>query len=238
LGIDVRRSLLLTTVVLGTALSVVSGSGLFASLSDTARTGVNTVDTQALTGSADLKIAVGELVSVQDPTSPTGQRLQVQCGAYADDLESPLITLTNRVPGENPADHADGYFFCLQNVGSQTVNLAATSTELNDVELACTGDESEYDATCVSGQQGELSALTTVTFFGISCFDAASSENPPNAVAALATTVANPVAFGTLATNQARCFGSSIIFSGHTNAEEQAAQTDRLTWRYAFTGVV
>lgn len=218
-----RRSVLVTWVIIGSALSLVSGTGLFAALTDTARTGTNLVDTQALQGSSDLRIATATV---------TGGVFE--CGTFTDDLSSPLITLSDQVPGY---DTGTAYQFCLRNLGSQRVNLSALSEGLSDVELACTGDEAVYDTTCVSGQAGELRGLVRVSFFGQVCASGASQE-PPNSSPMLADTTTTPVSFGTLDPGATRCFATALFMSGQSTAAVQAAQTDRLTWRYAFTGEV
>ncbi len=216
-----RRSILLTLAALGGLLSLIS-AGLFAALSDTARTGTNQVSTLSLPGSADLKLA----------TATGGS--SVTCGTFSDDLASPMITLDDQVPG---ADSGQGHLFCLRNVGSQTVNLSAASEELSDVETGCTGDEVAFDQTCTPMAQGELGDIVRVLFTGTDCVTQF-SQDPPNAVVLLTSTVETPVDFGTLGPNQTRCFLTSLFVSQATPSQRQAAQTDQLTWRFAFTGSV
>ena len=217
-----RRSVLLSWLVVGAALSLISGTGLFASLSDTARTGTNVVDTQALQGSADLKIATA---SYTDPG--------VGCEGFSDDLTSPLIEFTNQVPG---AFNQDGYYYCLQNAGSQTVNLTATAVEVTDTELACTGDEDLYDTSCSVPDVGELSSVVRISFYGVNCVDG-TDDTPPNAQDTVAHMASVPVTFGTLSPATTRCFRSAVFTNGPPNVV-QASQTDRVTWRFAFTGAV
>ena len=222
-----RRAVLMTTVVLGTALSLVSGQGLFAALSDTARTGVNSIDTQALAGSADMQIAPATL------DAPT---LSVSCGSFGEDLTSPLITVTNLVPGEDPP--GDGYWFCLRNVGTQTVEVTASTTELSDIEVQCSGDEAFYDTSCGDDLAGELGSLTRVALYGGDCAFIQNEDAPPATNALIADMVTTPVPFGTLAPNQTRCFQARTTYFLMSAEQRQIVQTDRVSWRYAFTGAV
>ncbi len=216
-----RRPVLLTLAALGALLSLLS-AGLFAALSDTARTGSNQVATGDLPSSADLQIATA--------TPGSG----ITCGTFSDDLATALITLTDQTPGH---DSGQGYWYCLRNLGSQTLKLSASSEDFSDVETACTGDEADYDQTCTPTATGELGDIVKVSFYGLDCATGIQLEAPADFVL-LRSTVATPVTFGTIGPDQSRCFMSSLFMSDATPTQRQIAQTDQLTWRFAFTGVV
>ena len=221
-----RRSLLLTLAALGAVLSLL-GAGLFAALTDTATTGTNEISTGELQGSADLEIATADL-------SPGG----LGCGTFADDLVSPLFTYTDRDPS---SDSGARYDLCLRNVGSQTVSLTASPFEVSDTEVACTGDEALYDATCDAGQDGELGAAASVYWIGLDCATGAllqGAADLPNSNRSFDTFVEAKESFGQLAPGQTRCFGTSVFLSGQGDELRQPSQTDRLTFRWAFTGAV
>ena len=178
--------------------------------------------TQGLPSSADLQIATATLGA------------GFSCGTFTDDLATALITLDDQTPG---FDSGQGYAYCLRNVGSQPVKLSASSVDFADVEVACTGDEEAYDQTCVAAAGGELGDIVSVSFFGMDCATGFQLEAPADFVL-LRDTVATPVSFGTIGSNQTGCFLSSLFMSGASAIQRQAAQSDQLTWRFAFSGVV
>ena len=125
-----RRSVLLTVAALGGLVSLIGGVGLFSALNDTARTGTNSAESAALGGSADIQLAAA--TAVVGPVSP------ITCDpVFSENLASGFFSLSNVGPGSQSAR----VFFCIRNVGSQSVMLTALVDELVDVEIACTGDE-------------------------------------------------------------------------------------------------
>src|SRR6266508_3353057 len=125
-----RRSSLLTLAALGALVCLIAGSGLFAALSDTARTGTNSVDSARLAGSADIQLATA--------TKEIG--FPIVCGDFSDDLTSGLFTATDVTPGYASTEA----LYCIRNVGSAQVALAALVDELTDIDISCTGDEALY----------------------------------------------------------------------------------------------
>jgi hypothetical protein len=216
----VRRPLLLTASTLGLLICLIGGTGLFAALTDSAHTGTNRIDSAALPGSADLKLASATL----DPN------LGFVCGAFSDHLATGLIDLV----GSEPNLHY-GNYFCLQNAGSQSVSLAGAADQLTDIDLDCTGDEADSgDASCGNNGAGELSSVFEVTFGEDNCAVATVvASYGPSLLAALPNT---PQAMGTLGAGQTKCYGFDIGYGmGITNAEKQRAQSDRVTWRFVFS---
>ena len=238
-----RRSVLITLTALGALLSLL-GAGLFAALTDTAHTGTNEVSTVQLAASSDLKLAAGTFQVSPDPTGPSG----IECGTYEDDMESRYITLTDQTPG---TDTGQGFFLCVKNFGSQSVDLTASPVNVGDTETGCTGDEAAYDpdgpgscGTLLETNTGELAVAVTETWYGIDCQTGQTEQGPtgevaiPNAARTIDAYTQAPEPFGSLAPGQARCFGTSIFMSPATPEQRQASQTDELTWKWAFTGAV
>jgi hypothetical protein len=218
-----RRSSLLTLTALGALICLIGGTGLFAALTDTARTGTNTVDSAALAGSADIQIAT----AVQEPWPA------ITCGSFSEDLATGFFTASDARPGE----FAVGQFFCLKNVGSQTVTISGMADELTDVDFACTGDEALLgDATCGNNGAGELSDVLRVYHIAYNCTTGGGTGNSSLLRANATTQVFYP---GTLAAGQTGCFHVSVEYPSTTATDAvQKAQSDRVTWRFKFTAQV
>ena len=217
-----RRSSLLTLTALGALICLVGGTGLFAALTDTARTGTNTVDSAQLAGSADIQLATATRVN-----SPP---FTITCGDYSEDLASGFFTADDVTEGfVSPVS-----FYCIKNVGSQSVTVSVLADELTDVDLACTGDESLHgDTTCGGDQAGELSAVLMVWYARDECEGGGASGRGIN----LASNATEPVfLIGTLAPGEVGCY--QVYFDYPTSATDEAvqkAQSDRATWRFKFT---
>ena len=107
--------------------------------------------------------------------------------------------------------------------------------DLTDTELACTGDEADYnDLTCGSGA-GELSAVLHIRIPPESCAD--NSPLGSSDTAALADLVATPVTLLNLVPDDVRCYGFSATLPDPPVTDAvQRAQSDRSTWRFRFVG--
>jgi hypothetical protein len=212
-----KRSVLVTAAVLGGLVCLIGGTGLFAALQDSARSGQNSAESDAMAASADIQVST----ATPGPTAADG----VACGTFSEDLTSPLHTVTGVTP-----NFVDNAWYCVKNVGSQQVTLSALSDELTDVDYACTGDEALHgDNTCgpVSGGSGELSSVLRVTYLQLDC----ATANGPGSSQSLNATV--PVALGTIAAGETRCFRADVEYPlGTPSVEVQRAQSDRATWRF------
>ncbi len=211
-----RRPVLLTLAAVGGIIVLLGGAGLFAALSDTARSETNYVDSGALPPSADLQIATATFAN------------GYVCGSFGEDMTSSLISIVSS-PGE---DNHFSYLYCVRNIGSQTVNLTVMAENLNDIELGCTGDESVYDASCGSGT-GELGDFVMVIHERADCLTGAFEIDDMHNLRDTSTTA---VSLGALGPNETQCFMAAIEESSATEAQRQAAQSDRLAWRFAWTG--
>src|SRR5258706_2384357 len=212
-----RRPVLLTLAAVGGIIVLLGGTGLFAALSDTARSETNYIDSGALSASSDLQVATAQYVG-----------LGLSCGTFNEDLTSALITIS----GPPAADTGQSYTYCLRNVGSQSVNLTVLAENLNDIEMGCTGDESAYDSSCGSGL-GELGDFVQVFHQHADC---ASSLVDASSMYLLRDTSITPASLGILGPGATQCFIASIFQSSATGAQRQAAQSDRMSWRFAWTG--
>lgn len=215
-----RRAFLLTTAALGLVVCLVGSTGLFAALTDTARTGTNQVTTPGLAASADIQLAPRE--------GPTGQPT---CGAFSDDLATGLFDFTATPPYANQS-----HIVCVKNVGSQALtSLTMRADELTDIDIDCTGDEeANGDPDCGGDAAGELSDVLEVRANWDGCpYEMPTDGTPTTTLADLAAT---PLTLKTLAVDEVVCI---MIFVGYpaTGATPEAiqrAQSDKVTWRFRF----
>lgn len=218
----VRRSSLLTLAALGALICLIGGSGLFAALTDTARSGTNSVDSAALAASADIQVA---RATVPGATPPN-----YNCGSLSEELASGFFTAAEIAVGYSSTDAA----FCVKNVGSQPVSLSALATDLVDAEEACTGDEAAFDSTCGDNKVGELSAVLNITYktYG-NCVNGVGGGATQTLV--LRNNASTPATLGTLAVGQTTCYFVAINYPSTTAADAvQGAQSDATTWRITF----
>jgi hypothetical protein len=218
-----RRSSLLTVAVLGALICLIGGTGLFAALTDTARSGTNSVDSAALAASADIQIARATIPGTTPPN--------FTCGALSEELASGFFTASDITVGYSSTTA----YFCVKNVGSQPVTLTALATDLVDVDEACTGDEAAFDATCGDNKAGELSGVLGISYQNIgSCINNAGGGSPQ--LLYLRDNATTPAALGTLAVGQTLCYSVAIAYPVNTSADDvQRAQSDAVTWRITFT---
>ena len=209
-----RRPVLSTLIVLGALICLIGGTGLFAALTDTARTGTNSVDSGALAASADIQLATATY-------SPP-----VNCGTFSDDLATGFFTASDVAPNYN----SQVEYFCIRNVGSQSVNLSALVDELTDVDFDCTGDEAIYDPSCGSDQLGELSSVMWPQYRIIDC----TTSEPIVQELSLYDNVSTPVDLGSLGVGDSGCFSAQLSYPPSSNELVQAAQSDQATWRFMF----
>jgi hypothetical protein len=221
-----RRALLTSIAALGSVISLASTTGVFAVFHDQATTGTNTFATKGLPHAAALQLATGS-VTVGVAT------WSVDCGTYSDDLESGLMTLTDAAPGAG----FDTDFVCVKNAGSQTVNVTASTIDVTDVDTDCTGDEGSVDTTCgadqttSAAQAGELGPLVDVSVVHADCSDANQGGSGIGPVPTATVGVA------TLAPGEKVCVRFDMSYDP-TEADAQVAQSDTLTWKFAFDGTV
>ena len=218
-----RRRNLLALTTLGALICLLGGTGLFAALNDTARSGTNSVNSAALAASADIQIA---RATVPGTTPPN-----LNCGTLAEDLATGFFTASDVGPGYSITDQ----YYCVKNVGSQPVTLSALATELVDVDIACTGDESAFDDSCGGDKEGELSGLLSVTYRIMgNCISFAGGSGPQTIN--LRENASTPASLGTLAVGQTTCYAIALAYPSATASDAvQGAQSDAVTWRFTFS---
>ena len=223
-----RRPLLTSIAALGGVITLASTTGVFAVFTDRATTGTNSFDTRSLPHAANLEIAAGTL------DAPNGQPWTVSCGAYGDDLVTAPITMTDAVPGSG----LGGDFMCLKNAGSQTVDVTTSAIDVSDEDTGCTGDEPVVDDTCGvdqtlgTPQAGELGGLVKISMITASCNDA----NQGGAGLGPVTSLANR-SVGSLTPGEVICVRFDADYDP-TESQAQIAQSDTVTWKFAFDGTV
>jgi hypothetical protein len=230
---NTKRSVLVTFAVLGGLVCLIGGTGLFAALQDSARSGPNSAESDAMAGSADIQVATATEV----PNPVVGAPAEVGCGTFSEDLTTPFHTVT----GVTPGFVSSAQLYCIKNVGSQQVTLSALSDELADVDYACTGDEALHgDTTCgsvtPSNGTGELSSVLRVNYVQLDC-----ATNTATNIGQAGSTVklrdnasaAAVGSLGTIAAGEKRCFRTTVEYPGEIpSVEVQRAQSDRATWRF------
>jgi hypothetical protein len=236
-----NRHLLKATMALGVILTLVGATGIFAVFSDRATTGNNDVSSGELAHAADLAIATAQIVDIGNDGI-----MDVACeGVWHEDLVTGIFSAGDLQPsvGDEYAAH-----LCLYNAGSAALELTMSAIDLTDADIACTGDEAASgDATCgeVAGvpQLGELSPLIKVDVLGLECNGATggAAESGWSSLAALSQNptpiFATPVAGALLRPGEIGCISLRLRYPNSASAAEvQLAQSDRVTWRFAFDG--
>jgi hypothetical protein len=223
---SLRRPLLATVAAFGAVVTLAGTTGVFAVFTDRATTGQNSWATKSLPHAADLQLATSTL--------DVGTTWVATCGTFTDDLESGIVTMSNAAPG-------DGFntdFLCVKNAGSQTVDVKTSAIDVSDVDTACTGDEAAVDESCGSapaGQPenpGELSPLVKLSLHVADCADA---NQGGAGIGVLANLTGATVT--SLAPGEVTCVRFDTSYDP-TEAEAMAAQSDTVTWRFAFDGTV
>ena len=176
---------------------------------------------------------IGPGVAVGSPSAPD-LRVALMgaggCGTFADSL--PVLVTR---PDIRPGDVAGDVTVCMKVLGSDGRKPRLQVAELVDLDAACTGDERAVDRTCGGMGQGELAAsLLQQTGFG-----PCSVTLPPinsglerrlTALRDDALVLASKLRVGEVA-----CTRLQLVYRPAGLAAAIASQSDRVTWRYAFT---
>jgi len=219
-----NRRLLVSLMALGAVITLVGAAGIFAVFTDRARTGNSSVTSGERGSAADLLIAP----SLLGPP---------ECGTFVDDLVTDLFSINDAQPAGGFLGQA---FICLKNAGSASLALSAATIDLVDVETACTGDEAAVgDASCgivggVAGA-GELAPMLLADIRQVNCTTGAPGGG--GLIESLAD-LQSGVPLGIFpAPDEVVCLRLEIFYSAATSDTAiQIAQTDKVTWRFAFDG--
>jgi predicted ribosomally synthesized peptide with SipW-like signal peptide len=234
------RQTLRITIVLGMLVTLLGGTGIFASFTDRATSGDNNVTTGERPRAADLQIAT------YDPSgAPAGTTFCLPATTlFDDDTTTGQFSAGSLQPGEN-LQYA---YLCLRNHGSATLDVTASSIDVVDADVDCTGDEAVAgDATCgidqATGlpQAGELSPLLQFTIDVVDCSDPGTVIVPGDSLT-LAQWDMSPIQFtapptgGPLLPDAVACLRLGGSYPTPAEDVAQRAQTDQATWKFAFDG--
>jgi predicted ribosomally synthesized peptide with SipW-like signal peptide len=218
-----RRSLLITVMALGAVVTLLGTTGVIAVFSDSADTPANSFETGALAPTADIGVA---------QTDVDGANPCIHEGVFRENFAFSFFSTSGEPGTTTPGPH-----ICINNAGSGTLALSASTFDVFDSDTGCTGDEGAVDTTCglVGGvaQEGELSPLVEQIFLEEECDGGADITSRGDDVAALQGAVFPLDRL--IAPNELVCF--EIVLAYHpTQSQATIAQTDRVEWRLRFTG--
>lgn len=215
------RRILTTTIALGALITLLGFSGIYAVFTDRATTGATGGTSDQLPGGADIEIARA-LSAVSCPA-----------GDFDDDLVGDLIQWVDAKPGDDLGNH----YFCVRNVGVADVDLTWTVIDTANTELACTGDEASVDGSCGSGL-GELGLVLYLSSQKYDCATGAADGGFFEQFVYQGANVAFLAIGDTLTPSETVCLRINTSYpaydNGTTVAEAQAAQSDQISWRFAF----
>lgn len=135
--------------IIGVGAALLLGTGLVAVVTDSVTSTGNRVRSPEHTPEVDLM--VGHVT--------TRQGLAV-CQSFSDDTTVPMTWSAGTIPVDGvldpdaPLEQFNG--FCVKNVGSETLRVSMRFANVLSTDLGCGPKESEVDATCANGAEGEL----------------------------------------------------------------------------------
>jgi hypothetical protein len=217
-----RNTHLWSVIVVGAIVTSVGGTGIFAVFTDRATQGPNTIESGPRPRAADIQI--GDFVSGT-------------CAQLHDDLTTAIWSVTNRQPGESSSHN-----FCVKNNGAARATITLTTLDLAESDPQCTGDEQSVDPLCGSGAgQGQLAGRLVVGLDTDADCDLSFGETGDlGGSQGLSTLAGNPAAItstGGLAAGSTTCLQVRVIYPSSTSVNDaQAAQSDSVSWKFAFDG--
>jgi hypothetical protein len=213
-----RRPLLLSLTATGAVVGLLAVAGVFAVSTDRATTGQNRFETEEFFELPDFDLVVAQ-------RAPDGT-----CGEFSDDLLTGIMDAT--VDGDASLADPVEASICLKNAGAEAGEASVMAIDVVDRDLACTGFEAEVDVTCGDDQEGELSSALSARF------EACDDPEGMSMSLAFAFLVDDPQSLGTLAPGEtlALCFEAEESDNDIPGVEgrNRSAQSDELTWRFAF----
>ncbi|HJP88318.1 MAG TPA: hypothetical protein VJ850_04720 [Candidatus Limnocylindrales bacterium] len=229
------------TIVLGMLVTLLGGTGIFATFSDRATAGDNSVTTGQRPRAADLKIAAVDLSQL-----PAGATICSPAATnFTDDTTTGQFTGVG-IGAIQPAVNLPDAFLCLLNAGSANLDITASAIDLVDADIDCTGDElAAGDTTCgldqttSQPQAGELSPLIRIAIDRVDCSDPATVIDQGGATS-LDQYAAQPLHLdgsptpGPLTPQEVACLRLRASYPTPTENQAQLAQTDQVTWKFAF----
>lgn len=150
-----------------------------------------------------------------------------RCGEFTESL--PALTA---MTGVQPGAAAPAVTVCLKNRGKADGRLTLAVIDRVERETACSSDEGDIDATCGGGGTGELGPSLIVRVARL-----ARCKGPelPLAQVALPTLETAPLELlPVLARSATECVVIRLAYTPASDEAAAAAQTDGVSWRYAF----
>jgi hypothetical protein len=177
--------------------------------------------------------AVSAVGAHNDDRDEIEVKVAVLANGHCGRFEGSLPTLVSRAairPGETVGDVA----VCVQNDGDDTVALSLRVAELTDLDPACSGTEPTRDSSCGAGRRGELSP-SLLQQVGLGACPSAPGINP-TLDRRLTTLQASSLELADrLRRKQVVCVRLRLRYEPLDSDGGIASQSDRTTWRYAFT---
>jgi len=208
-------------MVMGAIVTAVGGTGIFAVFTDRATQGTNTITSGSRPHAADIQLA---------KASPD-QLGNANCGPFSDDLTTQMWTVSDFQPNDNAVR-----YMCVKNAGSAPFTGSLTTVDLVNSDGSCTGDESTVDPTCGSGVgAGQLASVLQV---GVGLLDCDNIQSVTDFTANLGQLSTTPIVFASndpLPPGVTGCLAMSVSYPLSTpEANIQAAQSDSVSWKFAF----
>jgi hypothetical protein len=161
-------------------------------------------------------VAVDIKVSLREPKG---------CGRFADTLPALVSTAGLQPGGVTPT-----VVVCLRNKGGRAGQAFLSVIDLATSDDACSADEPTVDQTCGQGLAGELQTELVQEYALLRrCRDPVQLG-----ATAFSDLSHSPLPLGKIGANKTRCVALRIAYPGGSGPAEAAAQTDSITWRYAF----
>lgn len=210
-----RRSILITTVILGGVLTLVGSTGVFAPFTDSGTVGTETperVTSAARPKEADIKLAAA--------APRTG------CGTFSDDLVSGTLNATDL-----SSSQPQFALYCVRNDGAVPVRVSTDFFDAVDTDLGCTGDEAVVDTDCTPGARGEMSGMVFVQARADeTLLTGCSAVNAADDLGFLDGSMhTGPLVFGPLDPGEIACVRFETTFFG--GADVVLGQSDEVTYR-------
>lgn len=152
-----------------------------------------------------------------------------RCGKLAGSLPV-LISRTGARPGEVVGDVT----VCVASA-DDAVQLSLRVVELADVDPACTGAELTRDDTCGAGKRGELGASLLQEVGLGPCPSIPAGTNPALERRLTGLQASSLVLVDRLQRKQVVCVRLRLRYEPPDSGAAIASQSDRTTWRYAFS---
>lgn len=153
-------------------------------------------------------------------------RVDGRCGELTHELPG-LVHVEDLAPGDSTAPVG----VCVSSLGTARARLFLSAVDVTSAEAGCTGDEAAVDASCGSGQ-GELDRVLAV---GLAVQKQCKGAFGPELTVPFADLAQQPVEVPAAGgPGRVDCLTLRLRYAATSTPDSVAAQSDRVTWRYAF----